>query len=64
MKSICYQKIGDLNNLRANLIQCFQLDPSIEQIRYKIFQINYVKSFAIFKNLSLNLLIKVFFLSK
>lgn len=42
MKSIYYQKISDLNNLRSNLIQTFQLDSSIEQIRYKIFQINYV----------------------
>jgi len=42
MKSIYYQKVGDLANLRSNLIQCFQLDPSIEQIRYKIFQINYI----------------------
>lgn len=50
MKSICYQKIGDLGNLRANLIQCFQLDPSIEQIRYKIFQINYVSFLLFFMN--------------
>jgi hypothetical protein len=42
MKSIYYQKISDLNNLRSNLIQTFQLDSSIEQIRYKIFQINYI----------------------
>ena len=42
MKSIYYQKVGDLKDLRSNLMQCFQLDSSIEQIRYKIFQINYV----------------------
>jgi len=42
MKSVYYQKVGDLVNLRANLIQCYQLDPTIEQIRYKIFQINYI----------------------
>lgn len=42
MKSIYYQKVGDLGNLRSNLIQSYQLDSTIEQIRYKIFQINYV----------------------
>ena len=39
MKALYFEQIGDLNNLKSNLITCLQIEPSIEQIRIKLYQV-------------------------
>ncbi len=39
MKSVYYQKTGDINQLKSSLAQCIKLDPTNEQLRLKLYHI-------------------------
>ena len=39
MKSVYYEKVGDFFNLKKNLMQCLQLDPSLKEVKVKLIMV-------------------------
>lgn len=52
MKAIYWHKMYDTNKVKANLILCLQLDPTIEQIRIELCHLLIKSNYLILTNKS------------
>jgi hypothetical protein len=39
MKSVYYQRTGDMNQLKLSLVQCIRLEPTNERLRLKLYEV-------------------------